>query len=120
MKKIANKRLDNGFTPLTRPWRTLIRLDSINEEAHVIGLYLPGWDPHRARYLNMSEIPEQVLTDMRNHGKDYRFFAYVNKGQPIPSNFRINFSTYETCEQISHENLMKRTRQLYPHLKSIK
>ncbi|MFA5992901.1 MAG: hypothetical protein WC796_04305 [Candidatus Pacearchaeota archaeon] len=91
----SRKRGDDGFTPTTRPWRGLMRVECIGEEAFVVGLNLPGWNPHRTVYVNMSEIPEQALADITGYGVGYRFFAKSNKGEPDPTKLKIDFSTYE-------------------------
>jgi len=92
---MISKRKKDEITPTTRMWRTLISLDCINEEAQVVGLRIPGWDPYKKVYVHMSEIPSQVLSDLRSHGKNYRFFAEANKGERDPAKIVIDFKKYE-------------------------
>lgn len=65
------------YTQFTRPWRTLVVLESFNDV--MISVTVPAWDARRVKIdLDINSIPGSILNSMRD---DHLYFlAHVNIG----------------------------------------
>ncbi len=67
------------FSPTRRPWRTMLRVDDV-EEFHgvpMVYIVLPGWNSSEVIRFPRSMIPEELHSFVQ---PGERFFATVNKG----------------------------------------
>ena len=98
--------LTNSNTPLEKRadfsgsertlWRSLIRVQSVEEDKKILGLVIPGWNPHETIYFNMCQIPKKILGDIKKGMKpNYRFYARVNIGAQNLNDIYIDLSSYE-------------------------
>jgi hypothetical protein len=62
------------LTPARRPWRTLIRVEDVdNEYSHCVYVVAPGWNANKVIRLEFDEFPSEILPllvpDCRLHAK---------------------------------------------------
>lgn len=73
------RELRGDIDPSRKPWRTLVRIDDLEEDQphRRVFLIVPSWDPFEAVSLYASDLPESITTTMQ---PGYRCHAQVNIG----------------------------------------
>lgn len=74
-----------------KPWRTLVRVDDIDEENGYFYVVVPAWDPNQKIRIKKTDLPDEVLENLR---KKSRFHALVNVGAEFHQ--EIFFDTWES------------------------
>jgi CheY-like chemotaxis protein len=84
---------DNKFLASRKPWRTLVRLDSleIDGQRQVAYFIIPGWNSSERIRLQLAHIPIQVRHKFKSQT---RFHAAVNLGAETRD--ELYFSDWET------------------------
>jgi len=65
------------FQPSRRSWRTLVRIEYVDQERGYVGVIIPGWDPQQGINLLLRDLPVEVQNRIANQK---RFHAWVNIG----------------------------------------
>ncbi len=68
---------NDEYLPSRRPWRTLVRIEDIDEERELLHIIIPGWDPKSVIRLLFKDIPSKFRTCI---SQQPRFYAKVNIG----------------------------------------
>ncbi len=63
--------------PSRRPWRTLVRVDAVDNERQFFYVVVPAWSTRTKVRINMKDIPENIKKLVQ---PDHRFHAHVNTG----------------------------------------
>ena len=71
------REVEGEFEPSRRPWRTLVRVDEVNEERRLIYVIVPPWDVRQKIRVDIESLPP-VLRQLVQPGR--RFHALVNTG----------------------------------------
>lgn len=79
---------DDGYTPATRPWRSLIRVVEISD-TH-FNFVLPGWDAHHLHSAELNGVPSFIADAMRAGPLPFRCYAYCNIGANSPDDLQYN------------------------------
>jgi hypothetical protein len=79
------------FSVYRKPWRTLIRVDDMDEENGFFYVVIPAWDTHQVIRILKSDLPKWMLEKLR---KKSRFHALVNLG--AESHHEIYFDNWES------------------------
>lgn len=66
------------ISPTRKPWRTLLRVDSIDSEKGYFYVVIPGWNPKEIVRLRLKDVPETIRTRVQQ--EQARFHARVNIG----------------------------------------
>ena len=66
-----------GYRPSRRPWRTLVRVDNMDEERRGLTVVVPAWSTRTKIQLHFDDIPENIHELAE---PDRRFHAHVNIG----------------------------------------
>jgi hypothetical protein len=66
------------FRPQRRPWRTLVRVDSVDYERSNLYIVVPGWDLNQVVSLHLDDVPP-IVRECVSRNQD-RFHASVNIG----------------------------------------
>ena len=70
-------KLAGSVHPARRPWRTLVRVRDVSEEAGHCRVVVPAWNPHQAIQLHFHDIPDEIVLHMTAGA---RLHAKVNIG----------------------------------------
>ena len=73
--------LAGQLEPERRPWRTLVRVDDIDQERHCFYAVVPSWDVRTKVRIDNDNLPHD-LRDLIEPGR--RFHALVNTGSDSP------------------------------------
>jgi hypothetical protein len=89
---ICIREFDNDPIPSRKPWRSLIRVESVEPEDRPPLFYvaIPGWDSKEILRLPLDLIPEKQRPMIK---PGLRFYAKVNKGTETPD--RLFLSDFE-------------------------
>ena len=63
--------------PSRRPWRTLVRVDHVDDERKCVYVVVPAWDIRAKVGIDFDNLPENIRTLAK---PDHRFHAQVNTG----------------------------------------
>lgn len=69
--------ISGSFHPTRKPWRTLVRIDGVDEEGSYCHVIVPAWNPNQAIRLYFDSIPSE-LHRLLEPGR--RLHALVNIG----------------------------------------
>jgi hypothetical protein len=74
-----------------KPWRTLVRVDDLDEENGYIYVIVPAWDPNQIIRIKKSDLPVNLIEKL---GRKSRFHALVNVGAEFHQ--EIYFDNWES------------------------
>lgn len=63
--------------PSRRPWRTLVRVDDVDEEHQCFYAVVPAWNTREKIRIDLDNLPENIRSLVK---PDHRFHALVNTG----------------------------------------
>jgi hypothetical protein len=79
-----------------RMWRTLVRVDSLDEAAGLIKLVIPGISVSKTFEFNLKDFPAYLASDIKkSRQKPYRFHIQSNIGVADINNLYLDFTRYE-------------------------
>lgn len=81
---------DGEFEAHRRPWRTLVRVDSFDD--NFVYVIIPAWDPRQTVRLTLAHLPKLIHERIRKGRK--RFHAQVNVG--AEQNEDLFFESWES------------------------
>lgn len=73
----CQEELAGSVHPARRPWRTLVRVRDVSEEADHCHVVVPAWNAHQAIKLHFHDIPDEIALHMTAGA---RLHAQVNIG----------------------------------------
>jgi hypothetical protein len=79
------------FTSNRKPWRTLVRIDDLDDENGFFYMIIPAWNPNQIIRIKKTDIPQKVSEKFKTRS---RFHAQVNLG--AESNRDIYFDNWES------------------------
>ncbi len=85
------KELDNHLGPTRRPWRTLVRIDDVDNDHQCIHVVVPAWDVERKVRIDIDNLPLEIQKLIQ---PDRRFHALVNTG--AENYHELFFDAWET------------------------
>ena len=71
------RELDGEFEPSRRPWRTLVRVDEVDEQRGLVYVIVPPWHVRQKIRVDVESMPPEVQQLVQ---PDRRFHALVNTG----------------------------------------
>ena len=78
------------FHPARKPWRALVRIEDVVEDADYCYAVVPTWNPHQAIRLALGDIPASIRPNVT---AGFRLFAQINTG--ADSSDDVYFSEWE-------------------------
>jgi hypothetical protein len=79
-----------------RFWRSLIRIDSVNDKDNLVGIVIPGWNVNETLYFDINRIPDDLMREIRTGmTPKYRFHADANIGTEKSEDIYIDLNSYE-------------------------
>lgn len=85
------------YTPSTRPWRTLVYIETILDRKNV-RVSIPGWNSHVPVIIKIDTLPEDIQSAIKRGTK--RLYAHVNIGAEMA--MQLKFDNWEL--PLSDEN----------------
>ena len=85
------RELDGEFEPSRHPWRTLVRIDEVDDDRGVVYVIVPPWDVRKKVRVDIESMPLNVQQLVE---PDRRFHALVNTGAESHEN--LFFENWET------------------------
>jgi len=79
------------FHPARKPWRAMVRIEDVAEDADYCHAIVPTWNPHQAIRLSLQDIPESIRPSI---APGFRLFAYTNVGADNSDD--VYFSKWES------------------------
>ena len=73
----CRREMTGDFEPTRHPWRTLVRVDSVDRERRCFHVVVPSWSVSTRVRIHNVDLPRQILKFM---APDRRFHAMVNTG----------------------------------------
>ena len=77
------------YTPRTRPWRTLLRVESLVDSQILVNI--PAWNWRKSVPLSLDILPDDIRKKIE-HG--FRFYADVNIGAEDDNPQDLTFSDF--------------------------
>ena len=84
--------LNGVYHPTRRPWRTLVRIEELDDERNSVYMVVPAWNVHRKIRINRDDLPIHVIETLQ---ADRRYHAEVNTG--AEEHEELFFDEWETA-----------------------
>jgi hypothetical protein len=89
--EICINEFTDNYSTHRKPWRTLVRVDDLDEENGYFYVIVPAWDPNQIIRIRKTDLPKKVLEKL---GRKSRFHALVNVGAELHQ--EIYFDNWES------------------------
>ena len=89
--EICINEFTDKYSTHRKPWRTLVRVDDLDEENGYFYVIVPAWDPNQIIRIKKSDLPVNMIEKL---GRKSRFHALVNVGAEFHQ--EIYFDNWES------------------------